>query len=124
MNTQNNSLDKGRTNVAIVLYGQGDGGGGPTRQMIERLLRMQETDGLPKVQMSSSNEFFDKLEEDKEKLYKWVGELYLELHNGTYTSQAKIKAYNRKCEFLLREVELLMAIAYATGSITEAQKTT
>lgn len=72
--------------------------------------------------MSSSDQFFERLEADKEKLYKWVGELYLELHNGTYTSQARIKAYNRKCEFLLREVELQMAIAYATGKITEAQK--
>ncbi|ODM94991.1 Alpha-mannosidase 2C1 [Orchesella cincta] len=76
------------------------------------------------MNMSSSNAFFDRLEEDKDKLYKWVGELYLELHNGTYTSQARIKAYNRKCEFLLREVELQMAIAYASAKVTEAQKNT
>ncbi|CAL8128846.1 unnamed protein product [Orchesella dallaii] len=124
VNTQNNSLDKGRTNAAIVLFGNGDGGGGPTRTMIERLNRVKDTDGLPRVQMSSSNALFDRLDEDRDKLYKWVGELYLELHNGTYTSQAKIKAYNRKCEFLLREVELLMAIAYASAKVTEAQKTT
>ncbi|OXA64483.1 alpha-mannosidase 2C1 isoform X2 [Folsomia candida] len=120
LNSQNNSLDKGRSNTGVFLYGNGDGGGGPTREFIERIIRVQNVDGMPKVLFSDSNTFFDALATEQDKFYKWVGELYLELHNGTYTSQARIKWYNRKCEFFFREVELLMAQAYSSGQASEA----
>ncbi|CAL8089914.1 unnamed protein product [Orchesella dallaii] len=102
----NNSEDKGRTNVGAYLYGLGDGGGGPTAPIIERLQRLQDVDGLPKIIFNGPDYFFNRLESDSHKLCKWVGELYLEMHNGTYTSQARLKWYNRKLEMLLKVVEL------------------
>jgi len=119
--SQNNSEDKGRANVGIYLYGYGDGGGGPTRTMIERQQRVQDVDGIPKVEFGTPEYFWTELEKESSKLYRWVGELYLELHNATYTSQAKIKWYNRKCEFIFREIELLLAMAYTSGKVTEAE---
>jgi len=116
-----NNQDKGRTNQGIYLYGVGDGGGGPHRLMIERQKRLQNVDGVPKIVFEGPDYFFQQLEKDGGKLVKWVGELYLELHNGTYTSQAKIKWFNRKSEFFLREVEHLMTIAVVTGKVTSAQ---
>ncbi|XP_046852130.1 alpha-mannosidase 2C1-like isoform X2 [Xenia sp. Carnegie-2017] len=110
--TINNLKDKGRTNVSMLLYGYGDGGGGPTEEMMEKLNRMKDTNGLPKVVLSSPQTFFKILdEEDSSKLCSWVGELYLELHQGTFTAQAKIKDGNRRCEFLLHDLEFLAIIA-------------
>lgn len=117
-----NSQDKGRANVGVYLYGFGDGGGGPTRTMIERIKRMKDVDGVPKMVFGSPDYFWEELEKEEKKFYKWVGELYLELHNATYTSQARIKWYNRKCEFLFREVELLMCHSYVKAAINETQK--
>lgn len=62
--------------------------------MIERLSRMADCAGLPKVKMSTPNEFFDEVREDANKLCTWVGELFLELHNGTYTTKAKVGCIN------------------------------
>jgi alpha-mannosidase len=92
--------------------------------MIERIDRLKNIDGMPRVTFGDSDEFFAELEKESDKFYKWVGELYLELHNGTYTSQAKIKWYNRKCEFFFREIELLMAMAYSMGKVPEATMNT
>ncbi|CAG7731917.1 unnamed protein product, partial [Allacma fusca] len=117
----NNSQDKGRANTGVYLYGVGDGGGGPTRLMIERQKRVQDVDGMPKLVFETPDYFFKQLERESSKFSKWVGELYLELHNGTYTSQAKIKWFNRKSEFFLREVEHLTTTALVTGKITGAQ---
>ncbi|CAG7731916.1 unnamed protein product [Allacma fusca] len=116
----NNSQDKGRANTGIYLYGYGDGGGGPTRSMIERQKRVQDVDGMPKLVFEGPDYFFKELEKESNKLSKWVGELYLELHNGTYTSQAKIKWFNRKSEFFLRELEHLATIARVTNKISGA----
>ncbi|CAI7994927.1 Alpha-mannosidase 2C1 [Geodia barretti] len=82
--------DKGRSRQSILLYGHGDGGGGPTEDMLQNLKRMEDVDGLPKVLMSSPQQFFSSLTSEKDRLCKWVGELYLELHRGTYTTQAKV----------------------------------
>lgn len=118
INTVKNNKDKGRANHSAVLFGFGDGGGGPTQLMIDRLERVRDTDGLPKsvsylsysfpvvitcvmlneflivmssrVHMSSPDVLFSQLESDSTLLCTWVGELFLELHNGTYTAQAKV----------------------------------
>ncbi|CAB4009135.1 alpha-mannosidase 2C1-like [Paramuricea clavata] len=98
----------------MLLYGYGDGGGGPTEDMIEKLNRVKDTDGLPKVVLSSPQKFFKSLDEDdSSKLCTWIGELYLELHQGTFTVQANIKDGNRRSEFLLHDVEFMSSIALA-----------
>jgi alpha-mannosidase len=106
-----NFKDHERSKESYMLFGYGDGGGGPTLDMLEQVKRMGDVDGLPRVEMRSPQEFFTRLEEDAQDLTVWVGELYLELHRGTYTTQARNKDYNRRAEFLLHDVEFLAAIA-------------
>ncbi|KAA0724304.1 Alpha-mannosidase 2C1 [Triplophysa tibetana] len=115
INTVKNNKDKGRANHSAVLFGFGDGGGGPTQLMIDRLERVRDTDGLPKVQVSCPDLLFSQLESDSALLCTWVGELFLELHNGTYTTQAKIKLGNRQCEALLHDVEVASCLALCRG---------
>ncbi|CAL9701219.1 unnamed protein product [Knipowitschia caucasica] len=104
--TVRNNKDKGRANHSAALFGFGDGGGGPTQLMLDRLQRVQDTDGLPRVRMSSPDALFSALRSDSDLLCTWSGELFLELHNGTYTTQAQIKRGNRECETLLHDVEV------------------
>ncbi|XP_060473999.2 alpha-mannosidase 2C1 isoform X2 [Panthera onca] len=108
--------DKGRTNHSAFLFGFGDGGGGPTQTMVDRLKRLHNTDGLPRVQLSSPGRLFSALETDSGQLCTWVGELFLELHNGTYTTHAQIKKGNRECERILHDVELLSSLAVARSA--------
>lgn len=102
--------DADRTEHALLLYGVGDGGGGPARKHIERLLRARDTEDMPKVEMEFASDFFPKLEATSRDLQYWDGELYLEYHRGTLTSQALVKKRNRKLELKLREAEGLYAL--------------
>lgn len=109
-----NFKDKDRSKHSMMLYGHGDGGGGPTIEMCERIERCKNCDGLPKIIQKDPKTFFDTVKkEHKEKpLLVWSGELYMEGHRGTYTSQGSTKRGNRKGEFLLRDVEILSIIAF------------
>jgi alpha-mannosidase len=95
----------------LLSYGYGDGGGGPTRTMLEMRRRLENMPGLPKAVTGRADEFFAKLEQTVEQtdryVHHWDGELYLELHRGTYTSQAYVKKMNRHMEFLLRDAEMV-----------------
>ncbi|MCX7706554.1 MAG: alpha-mannosidase, partial [Anaerolineae bacterium] len=103
--------DHERGRESYLVFGLGDGGGGPTLAMLEQLARMKDVDGLPRVEMRSPAEFFARCEADIREPTVWSGELYLELHRGTYTTQARVKRANRQCELLLRDVEFLSAVA-------------
>ncbi len=97
----------------LMAYGYGDGGGGPTPEMIENIAVMGAMPGLPQVKQSSVRRFFEAiapLAADR-KMPVWNGELYLEYHRGTYTTQARNKRANRKSEFLLHDAEFLAAFA-------------
>jgi len=96
---------------SLLVYGFGDGGGGPTIEMLEKAERLADFNGLPKVELEKALTFFKKAEADAKALPVWVGELYLELHRGTYTTQAKNKRGNRKSEFLLRDAEFFDAVS-------------
>ncbi|GFR82439.1 RNA-binding protein 5 [Elysia marginata] len=118
LKTVQNFKDKGRSNCSAFLFGYGDGGHGPREDMLGRLARLKDCDGMPKVKLSSSDAFFSNIESERpNRLCRWRGELYLELHNGTYTTWAKVKKYNRKCEILLQETELLCTIAWVQRSL-------
>jgi alpha-mannosidase len=93
------------------LFGHGDSGGGPTRPMLERLRRMKDTDGLPRIEIRSPQEFFARCAADIKDPPVWVGELYLEAHRGTYTTQARSKWYNRRSEELLHDTEFVALLA-------------
>ncbi|MBR3965611.1 MAG: alpha-mannosidase [Clostridia bacterium] len=111
---KNKSLSK---NV-IATVGFGDGGGGTSAEMIEFGKRLRGgLPGMPRVEWHRAGEFFDALEKDFKKntaelknTPKWSGELYLEMHRGTYTSIAKNKKNNRKSEFLYQSAETLSAL--------------
>lgn len=103
-------------NTSLLVFGKGDGGGGPTWQHFEKLRRcagMSNTvGGIPKVKLGNTvDDFFDRLEPKINEFPTWYGELYFELHRGTYTTQAANKFNNRKAEFMLRDIELLGTIA-------------
>ena len=102
------------TKVASILFGAGDGGGGPSKVNVEMLNRQVNLEGVKKLKAASVNSFFEELNKKRDILPVWQGELYLEKHNGTYTTQAKNKLYNRKIENLLHDVETLATFAHFT----------
>jgi alpha-mannosidase len=106
-----NFKDHDRASRSLYLFGWGDGGGGPTSEMLESARRLADLDGLPRLTMEGPRSFFTRAEADIRDPAVWVGELYLELHRGTYTSQAATKRGNRRSEFALREAELWNAVA-------------
>lgn len=108
---ERNYRDHGRGTTSLVPFGYGDGGGGPTREMLAAAHRTADLEGSPKVRVGSAESFFAEAEEEYSALPVWVGEMYLELHRGTYTSQAQTKRGNRRSEHLLREAELWCATA-------------
>jgi alpha-mannosidase len=99
--------DHESSGTSLLVYGFGDGGGGPTRAMLERLRRLGDLEGVPRVRPATSDEFFSALEAEEAVRPVVVGELYLEYHRGVYTSQAFVKRGNRVCEQLLHDVEFL-----------------
>jgi alpha-mannosidase len=103
--------DHARVSHSLLVFGHGDGGGGPTRDMLERLRRARDLTGLPRIELRPPEAFFDELEAEARDLRVVVGELYFEYHRGTYTSQAAIKRGNRRGERALHDAELVDALA-------------
>ncbi|MDN3025337.1 glycoside hydrolase family 38 C-terminal domain-containing protein [Streptomyces sp. S.PB5] len=101
-----NYAEKGAGKRSLAPFGWGDGGGGPTREIMERARRLADLEGSPKVVVEHPDEFFAKARAEYEDAPVWHGELYLELHRATYTSQARTKQGNRRSEHKLREAEL------------------
>ena len=90
----------------LLPFGYGDGGGGPTRDNMEDVLRSRDLEGVPRMRMEAPQRFFEDCARDGEPVNRYVGELYFQCHRGVYTSQAAIKRGNRKSELALREAEL------------------
>lgn len=112
-----NFRDKGDANRSLVPFGWGDGGGGPTREMIAQARRTADLEGSPRVAIEKPADFFAAAEAEYPEAPVWVGELYLEIHRATYTSQAKTKQGNRRSEHLLHEAELWSATAAVAGLV-------
>lgn len=108
--------------AGLLLYGKGDGGGGPTEDMLEKLRRcrgVSNTSGLmPTLQLGvTPDDFFDHIMEKSKHgvtLPSWVGEIYLEFHRGTYTTQADIKKYMRRGEAKLHDLEWIATLLSLT----------
>ncbi|XBW36498.1 hypothetical protein QEN19_002075 [Hanseniaspora menglaensis] len=107
---------------SLYLFGKGDGGGGPTEEQINKLRRMREINKkigseVPSISMNTKNspeKFFKnilELNKGKNNIPSYIGELYLEFHRGTYTTQSIIKRFMRKSETLLVELELIATYA-------------
>jgi len=99
----------------IYTYGFGDGGGGPTEEMIEYAGRLARMDGMPRMEFSTAERFADALVESARDLPVWADELYLEMHRGTYTTRGTLKRKNRRAESALRSAEILSSVAEITA---------
>lgn len=108
---EENFAEKAIASSSIVPFGWGDGGGGPTREMLAAGRRLRDLEGSPTVEIASPNAFFERTEAETPVRPVWNGEMYLEFHRGTYTSQLRTKQGNRRSEHLLREAELWAATA-------------
>jgi alpha-mannosidase len=132
LGTWKNFQQKEMQKDLLMAYGFGDGGGGPTREMLENIEVMKNFPALPQVRQSSVRAFFEAIAPltESRMMPTWNGELYLEYHRGTYTSQARNKRLNRKSEFLLHDAEFIAAYAslitpyqYPINDFTDAWRT-
>ena len=108
---ERNYRDKGVSGHALMAYGIGDGGGGPGEEHLERLARLRNFAGLPPVGQEWTSAFFAQWAQEAHRFATWQGELYLERHQGTFTTHAANKWYNRRMEQALRETEWMAAMA-------------
>jgi alpha-mannosidase len=106
----------------LLPFGFGDGGGGVTREMLEFARRARNLEGLPRTRVERADSFFKRLAREGDRLPEWRGELYLELHRGTFTSQANTKRNNRKAELALREAEIFASLGMAAGASYPLEK--
>jgi alpha-mannosidase len=106
---------KNINNKVLMAFGYGDGGGGPTAEMLEEYERLKlGLPGCPKAVMTTSGKYFENLEKEVRSnrfLPEWCGELYLEFHRGTYTNMSENKRFNRLSEFRTEDAELWSAAA-------------
>lgn len=107
MRAQNRYAQADVAPIMMSLFGIGDGGGGPNYDHIERAKRIRNLEGCPKYEFGTSASFFKKLEKYADKLPLWRGELYLEMHRGTLTTQARTKLNNRRLEQNLAALEFV-----------------
>lgn len=108
---EQNYQERAISNNSMLLYGIGDGGAGPGYEHIERMHRFNDLAYMPKITPKKALDSFKILDDGKTDYPTHIGELYLERHQGTYTTQSKNKKYNRKCEFALKNYEYLMLLA-------------
>lgn len=119
--------EKAMNKDLLISYGYGDGGGGVNRDLLEFRRRIDKIPGLPHLKTSTAGAYFRKLKETVENTDQyvsiWDGELYLEYHRGTYTSQAYNKRMNRKMELLYRRAEWMTAMsAMGAGDLSWAEQ--
>ena len=114
--------DPDRSEISLMMFGHGDGGGGPDPAMLETAKRLRNLRGTPRVEPASSEEFFDALAGDEERLGRLAGELYLEFHRGVYTSQLRTKQGNRRGEEALAEAEAAAALAHRVAGAKYPRK--
>ncbi|MCR2812664.1 glycoside hydrolase family 38 C-terminal domain-containing protein [Microbacterium sp. zg.Y1084] len=115
--------EKAHTDHSLVPFGWGDGGGGPTREMVAAARRTADLEGSPRVRMAAPETFFREAEAEYPDPPVWSGELYLEYHRGSYSAQARTKRGNRRSEHLLRAAELWATLATVrTGAAYPAER--
>jgi alpha-mannosidase len=120
-----NFKDHGWSTDSLMPFGHGDGGGGPTREMVERARRLAHIDVRATLEIDTPSAMFARIERDAAMgapVPVWRGELYFEMHRGTLTSQLKTKLGNRRCERLLVEAELWAATLGRRADVDELWK--
>ncbi len=112
---EKNYRERKISDISLSVFGIGDGGAGPGYEHIERARRVKDLYGVPRFRFEKSKDFFARLDKKDIPYPTYEGELYLERHQGTYTTQAANKKYNRLCEFLLKNYEMLYCMANEQG---------
>ncbi|EBA11563.1 alpha-mannosidase [Roseobacter sp. CCS2] len=102
-----------------ICFGYGDGGGGPTEDLLAKAQVYKAMPGMPQFKYSTVRDTFEAIKKIPD-LPVWQGEHYMEGHRGTYTSQGWIKRANRKAEWALHEAEAMAAMAGQSPDLTEA----
>jgi alpha-mannosidase len=118
--TWHNFKGKRHHPTSLYTFGYGDGGGGPSAEMLERYARYREFPGLPRAEIGPVEGFYEgvggrEADHRPSALPVWVGEMYLELHRATYTTQAELKRLNRRLEHVLVEAEAALVLAERAG---------
>lgn len=113
--------DKNTGGQTLSMFGYGDGGSGCTEEMLELMRRFKKVSVMPKTEHVGAAEFLEKNLKDNDKLAKWDGELYLEMHRGTFTTKAEIKKANRRLEYKLREAEIISTLRALGGDLYPAE---
>ncbi len=103
-------IDKDSGGSTLNMFGYGDGGSGCTEEMIELMHRFDKLSVMPKCEHTGGSEFLEKNLKNNDKLETWDGELYLEMHRGTFTTKSDLKRANRRLEFKFRDAEILCLI--------------
>ena len=117
-------IDKDSGGQTMNMFGYGDGGSGCTEEMIELMHRFDKLSIMPKCEHMGGAEFLEKNLKDNDSLEVWDGELYLEMHRGTFTTKSNLKQANRKLEYKLRTAEMLSVLRGEdhTAQITDIYK--
>jgi len=114
--------DKNEGGQTLQMFGYGDGGSGATEEMVELMHRFEKLSVMPETEHTTGSEFLKKNFDGNKKLATWDGELYLEMHRGTFTTKSKLKDYNRRLEFMLRDAELISVLRMKNGGEYPADK--
>ena len=120
--TWENFTEKEKYNNALIPYGFGDGGGGPTPEQVERAVFLRKIPGLPESRFSTVSDYFRDVEKKAKDLPVWSGEIYIETHRGTLTSQAWIKKANRRAEQLFRQAEIFSSLCHIADKRIDTKK--
>nr|MDD5837888.1 glycoside hydrolase family 38 C-terminal domain-containing protein [Eubacteriales bacterium] len=103
-------IDKDQGGQTMNMFGYGDGGSGCTEEMIELMHRFDKLSVMPKCEHMGGSEFLEKNLKDNPNLKVWDGELYLEMHRGTFTTKSELKSKNRQLEYMFRSAEMLSVL--------------
>lgn len=103
-------IDKDSGGQTMNMFGYGDGGSGCTEEMIELMHRFDKLSVMPKCEHMGGSEFLERNLKNNDNLETWDGELYLEMHRGTFTTKAELKRANRRLEYKLRNAEMLSVL--------------
>ena len=107
--------DKDSGADTLCMYGYGDGGSGVTEEMLANVQRLNKVSAMPRTRVTGGDEYLRENFNESKKLAVWDGELYLEMHRGTYTTKSDLKKNNRRLEFLLRDAELAASLRWLKG---------
>ncbi|MGN0545950.1 MAG: alpha-mannosidase [Acutalibacteraceae bacterium] len=114
--------DKNTGGQTLQMFGYGDGGSGATEEMLEMMRRFEKLSVMPETEHTTAKDFLKKNFDGNDKLSVWDGELYLEMHRGTFTTKSKLKQYNRTLEFMLRDAELISVMKMKNGGDYPAER--